>query len=121
MPAAWTRCGSPRGQRKDEVTQRYLRQAAADDRGLVPAQVLYVGGGVGTRFTLANTKCLSSANTPELKLCVLPQLRSLVRLQRAASAALAALAVLTHPVAKRAFVDAQLMEIPPPLRRITPR
>jgi hypothetical protein len=32
-----------RGQRKDDVTQEYLRRAAPDDRGLVPAQVLYAG------------------------------------------------------------------------------
>jgi hypothetical protein len=32
-----------RGQRKDDVTREYLRRAEADDRGLVPAQVLYVG------------------------------------------------------------------------------
>jgi hypothetical protein len=32
-----------RGQRKDDVTAGYLRRAALDDRGLVPAQVLYVG------------------------------------------------------------------------------
>jgi hypothetical protein len=32
-----------RGQRKDEVTAGYLRRAETDDRGLVPAQVLYVG------------------------------------------------------------------------------
>jgi hypothetical protein len=32
-----------RGQRKDDVTAGYLRQAERDDRGLVPAQVLYVG------------------------------------------------------------------------------
>src|SRR5215831_15962867 len=32
-----------RGQRKDEVTAGYLRRAAVDDRGLIPAQVLYVG------------------------------------------------------------------------------
>ena len=32
-----------RGQRKDEVTQEHLRRAAPDERGLVPAQVLYVG------------------------------------------------------------------------------
>ena len=32
-----------RGQRKDEVTAGYLRRAQTDDRGLVPAQVLYVG------------------------------------------------------------------------------
>jgi hypothetical protein len=32
-----------RGQRKDEVTAGYLRRAELDDRGLVPAQVLYVG------------------------------------------------------------------------------
>jgi hypothetical protein len=32
-----------KGQRKDDVTQEYLRQAARDDRGVVPAQVLYVG------------------------------------------------------------------------------
>ena len=32
-----------RGQRKDDVTREYLRRAAADDRGLVPAQVLYAG------------------------------------------------------------------------------
>ena len=32
-----------RGQRKDEVTAGYLRRAQADDRGLVPAQVLYAG------------------------------------------------------------------------------
>jgi hypothetical protein len=31
------------GQRKDLVTAGYLRRAQADDRGLVPAQVLYVG------------------------------------------------------------------------------
>lgn len=31
------------GQRKDEVTAGYLQRAALDDRGLVPAQVLYVG------------------------------------------------------------------------------
>jgi hypothetical protein len=32
-----------RGQRKDDVTAGYLRRAAVDDRGLVPAQVLYAG------------------------------------------------------------------------------
>ena len=32
-----------RGQRKDDVTAGYLRRAECDDRGLVPAQVLYVG------------------------------------------------------------------------------
>ena len=32
-----------RGQRKDDVTREYLRRAAADSRGLVPEQVLYVG------------------------------------------------------------------------------
>jgi hypothetical protein len=32
-----------RGQRKDDVTAEYLRRAELDDRGLVPAQVLYVG------------------------------------------------------------------------------
>src|SRR5215813_3891570 len=32
-----------KGQRKDEVTAGYLRRAELDDRGLVPAQVLYVG------------------------------------------------------------------------------
>jgi hypothetical protein len=32
-----------RGQRKDDVTREYLRRAECDDRGLVPAQVLYVG------------------------------------------------------------------------------
>jgi hypothetical protein len=32
-----------KGQRKDEVTAGYLRRAGADGRGLVPAQVLYVG------------------------------------------------------------------------------
>ena len=32
-----------RGQRKDDVTREYLRRAEVDDRGLVPAQVLYVG------------------------------------------------------------------------------
>jgi len=32
-----------RGQRKDDVTREYLRRAAVDDRGRVPAQVLYVG------------------------------------------------------------------------------
>lgn len=32
-----------RGQRKDEVTAGYLRGAGLDERGLVPAQVLYVG------------------------------------------------------------------------------
>jgi hypothetical protein len=32
-----------RGQRKDEVTAGYLSRAEPDDRGLVPAQVLYVG------------------------------------------------------------------------------
>ncbi len=32
-----------RGQRKDEVTARYLRQVPRDGRGLVPGQVLYVG------------------------------------------------------------------------------
>jgi hypothetical protein len=31
------------GQRKDLVTAGYLRRAGLDDRGLVPAQVLYVG------------------------------------------------------------------------------
>ena len=31
------------GQRKDDVTAGYLRRAAVDDRGLVPAQVLYAG------------------------------------------------------------------------------
>jgi hypothetical protein len=32
-----------RGQRKDDVTHEYLRRAERDERGLVPAQVLYVG------------------------------------------------------------------------------
>jgi hypothetical protein len=32
-----------RGQRKDDVTREYLRRAECDDRGLVPAQVLYAG------------------------------------------------------------------------------
>jgi hypothetical protein len=32
-----------RGQRKDDITREYLRRAECDDRGLVPAQVLYVG------------------------------------------------------------------------------
>jgi hypothetical protein len=32
-----------RGQRKDDVTGEYLRRAECDDRGLVPAQVLYAG------------------------------------------------------------------------------
>jgi hypothetical protein len=32
-----------RGQRKDDVTAGYLRRAELDDRGLVPAQVLYAG------------------------------------------------------------------------------
>lgn len=32
-----------KGQRKDDLTRDYLRRAALDDRGLVPAQVLYVG------------------------------------------------------------------------------
>lgn len=32
-----------RGQRKDDVTGEYLREAELDERGLVPAQVLYVG------------------------------------------------------------------------------
>jgi hypothetical protein len=32
-----------RGQRKDDVTAGYLRRAPLDRRGLVPAQVLYVG------------------------------------------------------------------------------
>ncbi len=32
-----------KGQRKDDVTREYLRRADRDDRGLVPAQVLYVG------------------------------------------------------------------------------
>jgi len=32
-----------KGQRKDDVTREYLRQAETDDRGLIPAQVLYVG------------------------------------------------------------------------------
>jgi hypothetical protein len=32
-----------KGQRKDDVTAGYLRRAVLDDRGLVPAQVLYVG------------------------------------------------------------------------------
>jgi hypothetical protein len=32
-----------RGQRKDDVTAGYLRRAERDERGLVPAQVLYVG------------------------------------------------------------------------------
>ena len=36
-----------RGQRKDDVTREYLRRAQCDDRGLVPAQVLYAGGGAG--------------------------------------------------------------------------
>jgi hypothetical protein len=31
------------GQRKDEVTAGYLQRAGLDDRGLVPAQVLYAG------------------------------------------------------------------------------
>jgi len=32
-----------RGQRKDDLTREYLRRAQLDDRGLVPAQVLYAG------------------------------------------------------------------------------
>jgi hypothetical protein len=32
-----------KGQRKDDITREYLRRAELDDRGLVPAQVLYVG------------------------------------------------------------------------------
>jgi hypothetical protein len=32
-----------RGQRKDDLTREYLQQAALDDRGLVPEQVLYAG------------------------------------------------------------------------------
>src|SRR6516162_7094227 len=32
-----------KGQRKDDVTREYLRQAERDGRGLIPAQVLYVG------------------------------------------------------------------------------
>jgi hypothetical protein len=32
-----------KGQRKDDLTREYLRQAERDDRGLVPAQVLYAG------------------------------------------------------------------------------
>jgi hypothetical protein len=32
-----------KGQRKDDVTREYLRRAEVDGRGLVPAQVLYVG------------------------------------------------------------------------------
>ena len=32
-----------KGQRKDDLTREYLRRAMPDDRGLVPAQVLYVG------------------------------------------------------------------------------
>jgi hypothetical protein len=32
-----------RGRRKDDVTREYLRRAELDDRGLVPAQVLYAG------------------------------------------------------------------------------
>jgi hypothetical protein len=32
-----------KGQRKDDLTCEYLRRAERDDRGLVPAQVLYVG------------------------------------------------------------------------------
>jgi hypothetical protein len=32
-----------RGQRKDDITREYLRRAELDDRGLIPAQVLYVG------------------------------------------------------------------------------
>jgi hypothetical protein len=32
-----------KGQRKDDVTRGYLRRAERDDRGLVPAQVLYAG------------------------------------------------------------------------------
>ena len=32
-----------RGQRKDDLTQQYLRRAELDARGLVPEQVLYVG------------------------------------------------------------------------------
>ena len=32
-----------KGRRKDDVTREYLRRAGLDDRGLVPAQVLYAG------------------------------------------------------------------------------
>jgi len=32
-----------RGQRKDDLTREYLRRAQPDGRGLVPAQVLYIG------------------------------------------------------------------------------
>ena len=39
-----------KGQRKDDLTREYLRRAMPDDRGLVPAQVLYVGV---ARFPLA--------------------------------------------------------------------
>jgi hypothetical protein len=34
---------SGKGQRKDDLTAEYLRRAERDDRGLVPAQVLYAG------------------------------------------------------------------------------
>jgi hypothetical protein len=35
--------GIAKGQRKDDLNREYLRRAERDDRGLVPAQVLYVG------------------------------------------------------------------------------
>ena len=36
-----------KGQREDDVTREYPRRAGLDDRGPVPAQVLYCRGGAG--------------------------------------------------------------------------
>jgi hypothetical protein len=45
-----------RGQRKDDVTARYLRQAERDERGLVPARVLYVGVAQGKQRVFRTVK-----------------------------------------------------------------
>src|ERR1700749_272207 len=45
-----------KGQRKDDVTREYLRQAETDDRGLIPAQGLYVGVAQGKQKGVRTAK-----------------------------------------------------------------
>jgi hypothetical protein len=44
------------GQRKDEVTAGYLQLAEVDNRGLVPAQVLYVAVAQGKQKVFRTSK-----------------------------------------------------------------
>ena len=51
-----------KGQRKDDVTREYLRRAGVDERGLVPAQVLYVVM-VNRASTWPRTTCLAGSRS----------------------------------------------------------